>query len=127
MGRAAIRENGIAVPIAAGGPSGLRSWVIIWPDAGVEAVVGQAGLRSRCQRVPFPIKIWSVVVRRKPVNHSAGQPIHLIICPFEQVGTVISDVVELGEPHLQIPAQCSLESSLGTGPTSGVTQDINPT
>src|SRR4051812_26266335 len=80
VGRAAGGEVGVAVPIAAGGASRLRSRRIMRMEAQVEADVGQTSYGSRGQWVPVDVKIRRVVVRREPVDHYCRQPIHLSVC-----------------------------------------------
>src|SRR4051794_14174832 len=73
------------------------------------------------------VEIRSVVVGRKPVHHGAGQSIYFSISFLKYVGGVLPEAVELGKLYLWIPAQHSLKSSLHTGPTGRIKQDINPT
>ena len=112
---------------AALGPSWMRSWAIIWPDAGAQAAVSKTGHGGCRQRVPGFIEIRSVTVDREPIHHGAGQPIHLHISLLEQGIGVFSDAVEPRELQLRMPAQHGLQSRLSTSPTSGVEQDVDPT
>src|SRR3954463_14990122 len=87
----------------------------------------QIGDGGCSQRVPSLFKIWSVIIRREPVDHAAGQSVHLGIGLLQQIGGVFSDVVELGKLDLRIPTHYRLKSSLRTCPTGGVEQDVDPT
>src|SRR4051812_27315207 len=79
------------------------------------------------QRVPSLIKSRSVVVRREPIDHAAGQSVHLGVCLLQQVGGVFSNAVKLRELDLRVPTRHRLKSGLGTGPTGRAEQEVDPT
>src|SRR3954467_10976326 len=89
----------------------------------VRELFSQVGDGGRNQRVPSLVKIWSVIIRREPVDHAAGQSVHLGVGLLQQIGGILSDAVELRKPDLRIPTHHRLESSLRTCPTGGAEQD----
>src|SRR3954468_20384080 len=93
----------------------------------VRELFSQIGDGGCSQRVPSLVKIWSVIIRREPIDHAAGQSVHLGVCLLQQIGGVFSGAVKLRELDLRIPTCHRLKSSLSTGPTGRAEQEVDPT